>query len=134
MVHDPLAELERIRPKAAVALLANRSLLAGQGSVHFVRRGKTRGYWRLFFRHEEGELRTVYLGRDERVARLAARVLSAWPAPRRERAAREQAEAALIRDVRAAKKNLIAELARAGLRMQGWEIRGWRAVQKRVTK
>jgi hypothetical protein len=114
----------------APALLAARpDLFARQGSVvaSWRRRGAhTYGpYYRLIYR-EEGRQRSVYLGRAGGLVEAIRGRLLALQAPLRERRVVERTRRHAAALMRASKAQLNLQLRPWGLRLQGFEVRGWR--------
>ena len=109
-----------------------RPVLSRQGEVVAgwgVYRGRKLGpYWRLAYWHE-GRARAIYLGRWSALVQKVRSLLDQWQEPfRRHRQwgeVRRSAKAAL----RASKIRMAADLARVGLRLQGYEVRGWRKLR-----
>jgi len=117
-------------PHPALALLAARpELFARQGSVvaSWRRRGAyTYGpYYRLIYR-EEGRQCSVYLGRAGGLVEEIRGRLLASQAPLRERRAVERTRRHAAALMRASKTQLNLQLRPWGLRLQGFEVRGWR--------
>jgi hypothetical protein len=123
----PMCDPKKYR---AVQLIFLRpQLFSRQGQVRAVWRhyGNRRlgPYYRLFYR-DGGRQHGLYLGRAgplvEEVRAALARLQEPLRQERVARRARRQALAAL----RSARVHLAAELRAAGLRLQGYEVRGWR--------
>lgn len=92
-------------------------------------RGKRLGpYWRLTYRHE-GRSHTVYLGRWSALVREVRRLLDEWQGPLRQRREWAAVRRSAKQATRAVKLRWAVELARAGLRLQGYEVRGWRKLR-----
>ena len=110
-------------------LAADPKLFARQGAVvaswRYYQGRKLGPYYRLAYR-EEGRQCFIYLGRDEGLAQAVRDLLAALKRPRRRRrlfdALRTQGRAML----RQAKASMAEELAKWGLRLKGFEVRGWR--------
>jgi hypothetical protein len=119
------ARLDRIRKEVR----QREAIMARQGTVVATwrtRQGRKAGpYYRLAWR-EGGRQKSLYLGRSAELAQAVRQMLAELQRPLREdrafRAARKQGWAAL----RAHKIVLARELARYGLYLHGWEVRGWR--------
>ena len=120
------------QPHCCLTLIAARpELFRRQGSVAEIwrtRGGKRFGpYCRLMY-WEQGRRRSVYLGRPGPLVEQVRRALAKVQAPRR----RDRMYRRLRRDSMAAlrleKARLGAILQAYGLRMQGFEVRGWRGV------
>jgi len=117
-------------PHPALALLAVRpDLFARQGSVvaSWRRRGtQTYGpYYRLIYR-EEGRQRAIYLGRAGRLVEEVRGRLLALQAPLRGRRVMKRTRRHAAALMRASKARLNLQLRPCGLRLQGFEVRGWR--------
>jgi hypothetical protein len=117
-------------PHPALALLAARpEQFARQGSVvaSWRRRGtRTYGpYYRLIYR-EEGRQRSIYLGRAGGLVEAICGRLLALQAPLRAHRAAERTRRHAAALVRASKAQLNLCLRPWGLRLQGFEVRGWR--------
>jgi hypothetical protein len=117
-------------PHPALALLAARpDLFARQGSVvaSWRRRGThTYGpYYRLIYR-EASRQRSIYLGRAGGLVEEVRGRLLALQAPLRARRASQRAGRQAAALVRASKARLNLQLRPWGLRLQGFEVRGWR--------
>jgi hypothetical protein len=113
-----------------MALLATRpDLFARQGSVvaSWRRRGtRTYGpYYRLIYR-EEGRQRSLYFGRAGGLVEEVRGRLRALQAPLRGRRASKRAGRQAAALMRASKGRLNLQLRLWGLRVQGFEVRGWR--------
>lgn len=104
-------------------------ILCRQGKVVAgwrVYRGQRLGpYWRLTYRHE-GRSHWLYLGRNDGPAQEVRRLLQRWQEPLRRRRQWIAERRRIKRSLRACKLRLALELARAGLRLKGYEVRGWR--------
>jgi hypothetical protein len=119
------ATLDRVRE----AIRQREAIMARQGTVVAswrTRQGRKVGpYYRLAWR-EDGRQKSLYLGPSEELAQAVRQMLADLQRPLRvDRAflaARKQGWAAL----RAHKIVLARELARYGLYLHGWEVRGWR--------
>ena len=114
----------------ALALLAARpDLFARQGSVvaSWRRRGtRTYGpYYRLIYR-EEGRQRSLYLGRAGGLVEEIRGRLRRLQAPLRNGRASKRAGRQAATLMRASKARLNLQLPPWGLRLQGFEVRGWR--------
>jgi hypothetical protein len=116
--------------KVAVLLRARPEIFSRQGAVVAGLReyqGCMLGpYHRLVYR-DGGRQRSLYLGRSAELADAVGALLRHLQAPRQRRRTwarmRAQARAAL----RAQKGRWQEDLARWGLRAQGYEVRGWRS-------
>ena len=114
----------------AMALLAARpDLFARQGSVvaSWRRRGtQTYGpYYRLIYRDERRQ-RSIYFGRAGGLVEEVRGRLRALQAPLRSRRAVQRTRRHAAALVRASKTQLNLQLRPWGLRLQGFEVRGWR--------
>ena len=114
----------------ALALLTARpELFARQGSLSATwrRRGaKTSGpYYRLRYR-DAGRAYSLYLGRDAAVVDRVRQTLDALQAPLRRRRAVAQLRRAVRKALRRDRRAIDAHLHRFGLRLKGFEVRGWR--------
>jgi hypothetical protein len=128
-----LVDQERHRKYETVRqfVLGHGALLAKQGRVveawRTYRDRKLGPYFRLAYR-EHGRQRSIYLGQSIELADRVRALLQECQARVRQQRAwqrlREQARTELKRN-RAAWRH---ELARVGLRLQGSEVRGWRAL------
>ena len=126
-------ETERIvdqQTHPALALIARRAeLFARQGSIAAAwrRRGsRTYGpYYRLCYR-EDGRQRSVYLGREGTLVAQVRQTLADLQRPLRQRRAVARLQRQVKTSLRAEKGRLNRHLCRLGLRLQGFEVRGWR--------
>jgi hypothetical protein len=126
-------ETERIvdqQTHPALALIARRAeLFARQGSIvaAWRRRGsQTYGpYYRLSYR-EGGRQRSVYLGREGALVAQLRQELADLQRPLRQYRAVARLERQVKTALRADKGRLNRHLRLLGLRMQGFEVRGWR--------
>jgi hypothetical protein len=126
-------ETERIvdqQTHPALALIARRrELFARQGSIAAAwrRRGsRTYGpYYRLSYR-EGGRQRSVYLGREGALVAQLRQTLTDLQRPLRQHRAVARLERQVKTALRADKGRLNRQLRLLGLRMQGFEVRGWR--------
>jgi len=114
----------------APALIARRAeLFARQGSIvaAWRRRGsRTYGpYYRLSYR-EDGRQRSVYLGREGAVVAQLRQELADLQRPWRQYRAVARLERQVETALRAEKGRLNRHLRLLGLRLQGFEVRGWR--------
>jgi len=114
----------------ALALIARRrELFARQGSIVAIwrRRGsRTYGpYYRLCYR-EGGRQRSVYLGREGALVAQVRQTLADLQRPWREHRAVTRLERQVKTALRAEKGRLNRHLRLLGLRLQGFEVRGWR--------
>jgi hypothetical protein len=119
------AKLDRVQQ----AIRQRGAIMARQGTVVTTwrtRQGRKVGpYYRLAWR-EDGRQKSLYLGCSTELAQTVRQMLADLQRPLRVdrsfQAARKQGWAAL----RAHKIVLARELARYGLYLHGWEVRGWR--------
>jgi len=119
----------------ALALIARRpDLFARQGSVAAAwrRRGtRTFGpYYRLSYR-EDGRQQSVYLGREGPLVVRLRQKLADLQRPLRQRRALARLQRQVKSALRAEKGRLNGHLRLLGLRMQGFEVRGWRTTPMR---
>jgi hypothetical protein len=124
------AEPVSVCPHPAILLIAARpDLFARQGRVAKTwrhERGRRFGpYYRLVYR-EEGGRRSLYLGGDGPVVEQVRRELDCLQLPWRARRERQQLSDHAAAALRAQKTALHAALRAVGLRLQGYEVRGWR--------
>jgi hypothetical protein len=116
---------------AALILLASRpEFFAGHGSIdaNFRRRdGRTYGpYFRLRYR-EAGRAHSVYLGLAGPLVDRVRQTLQSLQAPLRQHRAILQLQRCVRNALRLDRSHLDAQLRTLGLRMQGFEVRGWRS-------
>ena len=88
-------------------------------------------YFSLIFR-QEGRQRSLYLGSDPQLAGEVREWLEQAQKPLRERRAAEGRRARGESELRRHKAAWDAELRAYGLRLKGWEVRGWRTARARV--
>ena len=115
----------------ALALLAARpELFVGQGTVAASRRGRgpqSHGpYYRLTYR-DGGRQSSIYLGREGPLVEQVRRVLAALQQNRRQYEITECLRRHALASLRVHKLQVNAMLRPFGLRMKGFEVRGWRA-------
>ena len=128
--------VERQLPHPALALIeANPALFARQGAVvaGWRRRGQRRmgPYYRL--RYRDGPcLRTIYLGPEGPLVERVRQALAALQAPWRRRRAYRCQRREIVASLRAHKGVLNRRLGLLGLRLQGYEVRGWRTSPVRL--
>jgi hypothetical protein len=119
---------QHVHPALAL-LVARPDLFARQGSVvaSWCRRGtRTYGpYYRLIFR-EEGRQRSLYLGRAGGLVEEVRGRLHGLQTPLRGRRAIARAGRQAAALMRVSKARLNLQLRPWGLRLQGFEVRGWR--------
>ena len=89
-------------------------------------------YFSLIFR-QEGRQRSLYLGADSKFADEVRELLEQVQGPLRERRAAKRRRASTERELRRCKSAWDAELHPYGLRLQGWEVRGWRTARATAT-
>ena len=115
--------------KALQLLEANPRLFAQQGSVVATWRRygekKLGPYWRLVYR-EGGKQRAVYLGRFGTLVRMVRARLRRLQQYRNLRRYINRSVRETKASLRTVKENLAIQLRRWGLRLKGWEVRGWR--------
>lgn len=121
----------------ALACIADRPhLFSRQGSVavSWRRRGaRVYGpYYRLIYR-EESRQRSLYLGRVGALVEEVRQRLATMQAPRRARRLAEQRRRQAAAALRASKAHVNLGLRAWGLRLQGFEVRGWRKSPLRAT-
>ena len=114
----------------ALALIVRRAeLFARQGSIAAAWRrhgSRTYGpYYRLSYR-EGGRQRSIYLGRESTLVALVRQELADLQRPLRQHRAVVRLERQVKTALRADKRRLNRHLRLLGLRMQGFEVRGWR--------
>ena len=109
-------------------------LLARQGGiVASFRRcaGRAVGpYYRLAFRDGTVQ-RSLYLGTDAALVAEVRAALGKLQAPQRERRALQRHKKAVRKALAECRDGLRRELARRGLRLQGYEVRGWQTPDPR---
>jgi len=94
-------------------------------------RGRRLGpYCRLAYR-ESGIQRSIYVGSDPQLVAAAREILAELQADERARRMVQRLQSATRASLRAAKTDWEGELARVGLHLQGFEVRGWRQGIKR---
>jgi len=108
----------------------HREQLSRQGSVVETYRnycGRKLGpYYRLAYRDRNGRQRSIYLGASVELAEQVRRLLEEYQAGLREQRERCRVRKILCAELKKAKALWADELAKCGLRLQGYEIRGWR--------
>jgi hypothetical protein len=114
----------------AVALIESRpDLFARQGSVSATwrhRNGKTFGpYYRLSYR-DDGRQRAIYLGREGSLVESVRQMLHKLQEPWRLKRVFDCLEHKARAELRANNAHLAALLRPYGLRLKGYEVRGWR--------
>ena len=137
---SPKLENRRIAEQhlhAALACIAGRpEVFARQGSVAATwRRRGTRvygPYYCLIYR-QEGRQRSVYLGPAGALVEEVRQRLATLQAPRRARRLAERRRQEAARALRASKARVNLGLRPWGLRLQGFEVRGWRSSPLRPT-
>lgn len=136
---DPKVETAQVVDQnlhPAVALIAARpELFARQGAVVATWRrhgAQTCGpYYRLSYR-EDGRQCSVYLGRAGAVVDRVRDALADLQRRRNERHARHRMRRQVVASLRRHKKQLNRQLLALGLRLHGFEVRGWRASPMRA--
>lgn len=94
-------------------------------------RGRRLGpYYRIAFRDAEVQ-KSIYIGSDPELATAARTLLAELQAGERARRVVRRLQVASRASLRAAKTAWERELERAGLHLQGFEVRGWRQVVNR---
>lgn len=119
----------------ATALIAARpDLFARQGSVSTTwrrRNGSAYGpYYRLSYR-DDGRQCSIYLGRDGPIVAHVRRMLDALQKPLRQKRLYDRIEREARSALRANNARLAILLRPYGLRLKGFEIRGWRTTPLR---
>jgi hypothetical protein len=128
---DPKMETrESVDQHAAIALIATRpDLFARQGSVSPTwrrRNGITFGpYYRLSYR-DDGRQCAIYLGRDGPLVQRVRQQLQEAQEPARQKRIFDRIEREARSALRANNRRLAALLRPLGLRLKGFEVRGWR--------
>ncbi len=117
------------RRRALDLVACHQKLLRTQGVVvgsYRLYRGRRLGpFFRVAFR-VDGRQRSIYLGKDPALAEEVRGLLARLQAPlERHRGLRRQRDAAKA-SLRRAKIRLEQQLARVGLGLKGYEVRGWR--------
>ena len=120
-------------PHPALAIiLAHPDLFSRQGVVEMKYHGppaRRRGpYFSLRFR-ESGRHRSIYLGREGPLIQQVRALLAQLQDPIRRTRASRQARRQLMSILRGYNANLAARLGAIGLRMKGFEVRGWRGLR-----
>jgi hypothetical protein len=114
---------------ALLLLAARPDIFARQGSVvpTWRRRGtRTYGpYYRLSYR-DAGRQQSLYLGRAGELVQQVRRKLDALQNPLRQRRALDRLRRHVSASLQVQKTRLDARLRPFGLRLQGFEVRGWR--------
>ena len=124
-------QTDRRRQRVLEFLDAHREDFTQQGAVvaSFRRRGgrMVGPYFRLAFREGRGQ-RSVYLGAEGELVAEVREVLQRIQAPWRERQAIQRNKKMIRKALAQCKDELRRELGRRGLRLQGYEVRGWRTL------
>ena len=127
MENRPVVDQRRERILAAIE--ARREQLAHQGTIvaSYRQRGgrKVGPYFRLAYR-EGSNQRSLYLGSDVELIAEVGRVLQNLQQPERQQCAVRRCKAAIRTSLAHCRAELRRELAIRGLRLQGYEVRGWR--------
>lgn len=123
-------QIDPQRPHRALALIqADPGLFARCGMVitDWKRSGdRWRGpYYRLRYR-DGGRLRSIYLGRDGPLVQQVREALAAVQGPWQRRREYQRQRREILASLRAHKGVLDRHLRLLGLRLQGYEVRGWR--------
>ena len=96
-------------------------------------RGRRLGpYFRVAYR-EAGIQKSIYIGNNAELIAAARGLLAELQADERARRMVQRLQLATRASLRAAKTAWEGELARVGLHLQGFEVRGWRQGVKRST-
>lgn len=82
-------------------------------------------YYRIAYR-DGGRQRSIYLGSSKQVANEVRRLLESAQKPGRQRRSIQRVRQQIRRELAQRKRNLDQQLRSIGLRLQGWETRGWR--------
>jgi len=104
---------------------AHGAALARQGSVQPSYRKGCGPYFRLVCR-EDGRQETCYIGHDPEKVEAVREMLTRLRRPRVLALLHRQIEQDIRRRLRRAKRQLAADLRTVGLRIKGYEVRGWR--------
>jgi hypothetical protein len=108
----------------------HRDQLSHQGTVveayRTYRSRKLGPYYRLAYRDRNGRQCSIYLGASVELAEQVQRLLEEYQAGLREQRERCRVRKILRAELKKAKALWADELAKCGLRLQGYEIRGWR--------
>jgi hypothetical protein len=86
-------------------------------------------YFSLIFR-KDGKQRSLYLGSDPQFASEVRELLEQTQKPRQERRTAERRRACVESELRRWKEAWDSELRPYGLRLKGWEVRGWRTARE----
>ena len=118
------------RRRAVLRLVGEHAgLLRSQGAVveTWRRHGgrRVRPYFRLAFR-QGGRQRSIYIGPDRELAEEVRRQLSALQADHRRQQLARRRRKLLRRELARLKAEWGRELRKVGLRLKGYEVRGWR--------
>ena len=134
--HSADQKSERRKEAILKRIHALRPVLSRQGEVVAgwrVYRGKKLGpYYRLTYR-QEGRAHCVYLGRWSGLVQKVRRLLDQWQEPLRRQREWTRMRQSVKTSLGANKLRLATELAQAGLRLQGYEVRGWRKLRLRLS-
>ncbi len=107
-------------------------MLAEQGSIvaGYRQRGRRRygPYFRLVVRLG-GRQQSIYLGADEELVREAQAALEKLQASTRRRRWLRQQQQSLRQALKRSREEMRQLLKQRGLRLQGYEVRGWRTQQ-----
>jgi hypothetical protein len=94
-------------------------------------RGRKLGpYYRLAYRDRDGRQRSIYLGASAELAERVRGLLVECQAELHEERERRRVRRILHAELKKAKALWADELAKRGLRLQGYEVRGWRRSRK----
>ena len=127
------------RTKAVERWIAtHRDELSCQGAVvatYRSYRGRKLGpYFRLTYRGGDGRQRSLYLGASAELAHHVRQLLQECQADLRERRERHRLRQLLRRELKKTKALWRDELSKLGLRLQGYEVRGWRGAPRAQTR
>lgn len=119
-------------------IATHRDELSRQGAVvatYRSYRGRKLGpYFRLAYRSGDGRQRSLYLGASAELAQHVRQLLRECHAGLRKRRERRRLHQLLRSELKKAKALWRDELSRLGLRLQGYEVRGWRGVPHAQTR
>jgi hypothetical protein len=124
-------EIDPQRPHRALALIrAQPALFVRHGAVitDWKHRGARRlgPYYRLRYR-DGRRVRSIYLGRDGPLVDQVRQALAAVQAPWQRRRAYQRWRREIVASLHGQKAALNRRLRVLGLRLQGYEVRGWRS-------
>ena len=119
----------QVRHRALDLIAAQPAIFGRQGAL-VATQGREKGrmfepYYHLYFR-EGARQRSIYLGREGPVVDAVRAELARLHAIIAEQRDYDRQRKRLLRATRQAKAAMAAQLRLAGLRMKGFEVRGWR--------